>query len=626
MKKHKRIILNYLPPSRPDMPSISLSVLKSFMKNQGYEIEIIYWNVLFKELFSKFYKERKSNRSDFFEEEILQLLPFISLILKGKNDPLTEKRIQTYLVSIFPKYQLENNLGNFVLNRIEKEVSKLIDIEMQKFNFDNILLIGFSSKYFQWIPGMLFAKEFKKILCDINIVIGGFGTKAQAEEILGISKYFDFAIWGEGEYPLLSLSNYLNERSIPLETIPRLAYREKGIIKVNNSRSQYISFDSYRFPDYEDFEPIIKIDQQANSGILLPIESKRGCHWQKCKFCSINLGYKYRARDPLNVIEEITQNYKKYGITCYYFVDSDFVGDDIHYFERFLDAFIEFNIRYRIKFNFFIEVIHGGINPSLVQKMSIAGFNKVQIGYEANSDKLLKKMRKKVDFADHLIFIKFCTKYGISVQGANIIRGIIGETKEDVIESIQNLVYLRFYLNKKNEGFRHNISRLLLQRDTPFYFAINKNEKENWNFHPIAQFFPKDLINEESRLILFGGYKELDNKIEWEWFEKVSKYYEENEFNYKILKDRGRIYYNEYVNGNLIEQIVFIKPEYYQVLKLANDKILSLDDIYGQLEKMSAGIEKGRLVEAIEDLMEKKLIYVNDNKSRIITIIDVSSW
>lgn len=50
-----KVLLNWLPPSMPEWPSPSMSILKSYLQNCQYDVEIKYWNILFDTLVNEFW-------------------------------------------------------------------------------------------------------------------------------------------------------------------------------------------------------------------------------------------------------------------------------------------------------------------------------------------------------------------------------------------------------------------------------------------------------------------------------------------------------------------------------------------------------------------------------------------
>ena len=52
---------------------------------------------------------------------------------------------------------------------------------------------------------------------------------------------------------------------------------------------------------------------------MIPIEGARGCHWNRCHFCFLNQGYKYRRKSAEVIKEEILYNIKNILFTILLF-------------------------------------------------------------------------------------------------------------------------------------------------------------------------------------------------------------------------------------------------------------------------------------------------------------------
>jgi radical SAM superfamily enzyme YgiQ (UPF0313 family) len=619
-KLANKIVMNYMPPALTLVPSITFSILKNFIEKNGYTSRIIYWNRLIYELLiSKFRDFEFSAQTD---TDIRFLTPFLFELSDKFKDRSAQGRILSCMRAASPQYETIRKSYSELIKSINESISHLIDAELEKIEADSVLLIGFSSKFYQWIPGMLLAEKYKLKFPGIKIVIGGLLDKESALDILTICPGFDFAIWGEGEYPLLELCNFLEKGDIDIESVSRLVYRERDNVKATKCQSKYLSFQDYIYPDFSDFIEMPGINSILNL-CTFPIEGSRSCHWNRCNFCSLNRGYEYRQRPPESVIREMEYLFKRYKINQYRFVDSDIVGKDIVKFEEFLDMIIESSIKNSVKYVLCAEIIHHGFNSRLIEKLAISGFKQVQIGYEAITDDILKKINKKTDFSDTILFVKFAIKYGILIAGPNIIRGIVGETEDDIVESTRNLVYLRFFLSGKPGKLRHILIQLVYQEGTRFLKMLGIEERKKCKYNPLKYLLPNTLIDDERRFNLLGFARSLKNKIEWENFEKVNKYYEETESTYQILKNRGFYYYSEYLKGELINYILFNEPEYWGVLKAANDEVTSFQNIFHQLKKKFSGLTENHLTEVIEKLKSQYLLYANRDLTRIVSIIDV---
>ncbi|MCI0471777.1 MAG: radical SAM protein [Candidatus Aminicenantes bacterium] len=626
MKESKRrLILHCLPPSIVEMPSPAFSILKSFLAPHGYDAEVIYWNIYLKNLLAPYLSDYYNFKGDFSERDNMDLLPFIYLISERYNDARSRARITAYLERIFPQYMLEPGKYSRVLTEWKNGFYSLIDSVLENRQSDDVILFGFSSKFYQWLPGMFLAEKLKERFPQVKIVLGGFGDKEAARVVLKVCPHYDFAVWGEGEYPLLELSNLLFQGKNDFKNIPRLVFRQGEDLVCTGDKSKYFDFQPNILPDYRDyFDQAKEIDPSIDI-FALPIESGRGCHWNKCRFCYLNAGYRYRSRTTESIVNEIETHYKNYGMTGFYFVCNDIVGHDIKSFENLLDRLIELSNIHEVAFTFHGEVVHRRFNSRLIKKIFLAGFDKSQIGYEAITDALLKKINKRTDFADHLLFLKFAQKNGIEPTAANIMRGIVGETEADVFQSIENLPFLRFFMRRKEPGFFHSIQQLRLQGNTGFFHQVDKNDLGPWNYNFLTHLLPGNFIAEEQRFTLFDFTRPLEYQAAWDLFESVNRFYEETEFTYRVLTHGDIRHYYEYREGRVIDHTVFDKPEYWLALKTANHEVVSFEHIWEQIQAAYPQVTREKLTGIIQDLKASHLLYASADLSRIVSIIDTET-
>lgn len=136
-------------------------------------------------------------------------------------------------------------------------------------------LIGFCFYYCQWIPLLIFEDEIKTIFPKASFIMGGFYDVDSATEIMKIIKTLDFAIWGEGEYPLLELLDSLNNQQCH-NLIPRLIFKNNSNIENSNKiGSALLDLNNYTDLDFDDY--IIQARIKPMQQVVLPLSSKRGC-------------------------------------------------------------------------------------------------------------------------------------------------------------------------------------------------------------------------------------------------------------------------------------------------------------------------------------------------------------
>jgi radical SAM superfamily enzyme YgiQ (UPF0313 family) len=245
--------------------------------------------------------------------------------------------------------------------------------------------------------------------------------------------------------------------------------------------------------------------------------------------------------------------------------------------------------------------------------MALAGFQHVQIGYESPSSELLKKIHKKNTFASNLFFIKWARYFSIHIGGLNVLMGLIEETSEDIIEAIDNLYYMRFFLEKNY--FEHNISQLAIARSSRYYNEIK--DLNNWNLHPFSELLPNNYIDKNDLFDVFQFVKVQQNLL-WQNFVAIEKHYSTNLYEYDIIKNSNSIYYREFYNKALINEIELDDVLYWNILSLLNYKVLSINDIrcYLQIDDSS------KLYGIIDSLFDEGLLYKTKDYSEIVSLIN----
>jgi len=611
-----KILLNCLPPADINSPSISLSILKKFMETNGVETEIKYWNFLL------------SLMSDYIDSEDteIRLLPFLSILNDRNENTKGNNRIISLLQKLQPSYKAEDpDYYSDFLQTTKEEIFEIIHSELEEIDFSEVSLLGISAKYNQWIPGMILAEEIKKIAPEVKVIVGGFGNANVAQEALKLCDYFDFVTWGEGEYPLFELTEQLKKETPDFNMVPRLMYREDNALKQSTTnKSKYLDFENYIFPNYTDYIDNYPFPDDTDQ-ISIPINTIRSCHWRKCKFCDFNQGYKLRVRSPECVVNEIDYITREYGLTTFSFVDSDTFGS-LEHFEKLLDLIIELKYKNEEDYIFWAEIIPNEMfNARLMEKMAIAGFKNIFIGYDALSDSLLTKMNKSNSFSDNLFFVKYSLKNAIAPY-VNVIKHVPGETEEDVQECINNLHYLRFFYNNSIISFSHNYVNLVLSSMTKYYSLMSDDERKRYDGDDLSYLLPDYFSNSKDRFHLFRYEKNVPQNIkEWNKLIEIEEYYKTNKFSYKIQEHNGIYYYTEYCNDTEIENIVFGEPEYGYILKATEQKVCTFSELFSHMKKEYTEITEERLIEILTNLKEGYLIYCNAEFSNIVSVIDLNN-
>lgn len=265
----------------------------------------------------------------------------------------------------------------------------------------------------------------------VKIMVGGVHTSIFPKETLHYSPAIDYAIVGEAEVVLPKFLASLRAKS-GLSSVPGLCYRtEDGTIIFNGYPDKLTNLDDAPFParhlvnneSYFSF-----ISQKKNYTVF---NSSRGCPFH-CIFCEAG-GVAWRARSPVNVVDEFEECLVKFGIKEIDIFDSSFTISKARVLNicreinnRNLNKEIIWNVRSRID----------TIDEEMLCALKGAGCYRIFYGIESGNQGVLKTLRKYDDVGKIERMIKLTRKIGISTFGYFIV-GSPGETNETVMDTIR---------------------------------------------------------------------------------------------------------------------------------------------------------------------------------------------
>jgi|GEM_PF-741533 len=624
MNPNARIILNTLPPAETETPSTALSILKSFLNRHNVDAEIKYWNLLMTPALSG-YPFSDYAKQVFRDGETLQFL-FYAILADEFNDPEAEKRILALFQGHMPFFKFYNpNFYRDFIRENKRIILQIIETELAKIDPGNVMLYGITSKFFQWIPGMLLAREFKKKYPHIKVVIGGLSNKEQALAVMNMCPAFDLAHWGEGEYALLELCRQARENDFDYEKIPRLVYRpdtgEKEKLKISDAGAgEYLDLNENLYADYTDYFETAK-GKLSKDDVVLYFDTIRGCAWNQCNFCVLSAGYQYREKTPENIIKEIEYYADTHQVYQFFITDNNMIGKSVERFEHFLNLVIESAAKRGKKYSIGGSIIHKDLNERVMRKLAEAGFG-VQFGYEALADSLLQKMNKSSSFCDNLLLAKFVIKYDVRIWSTNLIRGIPHETEEDVLESIDNLHFLRFFLDQGK--FYHEFQELAVYGGSKYHAMLSDQDKTRYIDNFYAHFLPQAFITSDCRFNLFYYVKPLEFHYLWQQAEAIEKYYRENKTHYSLTINDAALCYEEFHNDQCVKSLRFEAPLYVDLLTIINDKVCSFQEIGDAMSLNHPHITVEKIKEILSELKTHYLVYHDKTCSKAVSVVDIS--
>jgi len=456
-------------------PSIQLGTLKAYLQRELPELKVDAYHVYLGVAEAIGYDLYKS----ISERSWLSEACFAALLY-----PEREK-----IVKGFWKHQAKNFglKANFkALCRSLKEVSEQI---LRSVHWAGYPLIGLSICYGQLTSSLYFVRQIKKVSPHSRILVGGSSCAGRmGESLLRTFPEIDFVVNGEGEIPLLQLvkSLFKGPRNQEDPPVPGLLTRSSGYAE---GFSQVARLDDLPAPDYTDyFETLKKLSEAKRFLPKLPVEMSRGCWWSKatlpqqaggCAFCNLNLQWEgYRSKSLRQVVQEIDSLTDHYELLSVSFVDNLLPPKN-------LQLLFETLARLGKDFRLFAE-IRATTSLDELLAMRAAGVAEVQVGIEALSTRLLRKLNKGTTAIQNLEIMKNCEAPNVPDLISNLLTHFPGSDETDVEETLNTLQFagaLRplkatsFWLGYGSPVWRHpEAFGIRKTRTHPFYYSLFPRE------------------------------------------------------------------------------------------------------------------------------------------------------
>lgn len=330
--------------------------------------------------------------------------------------------------------------------------------------------------------GLRTAEAVKQVDRAIHTVLGGPHPSINAEATAAHPDV-DFVVVNEGERTAPELFRALAAGADrrDMTRIAGIAFKIDQRIMVTPPRPLIDELDSLRFPARH-LLPMELYHRAASLGVKsralynidmgdkqyyyndrsTSIISSRGCPFH-CNFCSINLtmGYKFRKRTPSNVLAELDQCVRDYGIQHFDFEDDNLTFDK-NRIRNICDGIVESGHQFTWSTPNGIRA--DIIDEDLVIRMKKSGCRRVFVapesGVQAVVDEIIEKNMRLSAVTNA---VRLFAKHGVYIDASFVI-GSVGkngrvETKREILGTILFALKLRM-LGLAKAGF--NISTPLL--------------------------------------------------------------------------------------------------------------------------------------------------------------------
>jgi len=429
-------------------------------------------------------------------DPISSVLPSALEEERGHNPPLGLLYIAGYLKEKGRNYDvriIDGPTENLNYSQLKKKI--------KEFNPD---IVGMTTMSFTIIDALEAAKTAKTVNSRIRVIFGGPHVHIFSKETLELGNS-DFIILGEGEKTFYQLiENIDNEER--LKEIPGLIFYDKEHNLVQTGPPQLIeNLDELPFPARELIDNKKYFSLLGTSNLVTTMITSRGCPY-RCLFCDRpHLGKKFRARSLKNVVDEMEECAKKFGIKEFLIYDDTFTVDR----QRVVDICQEINKR-KLDIVWDIRARVDTIDEDLLTIMKKAGCERIHYGVESGTQKILDILRKGITLEQVEKAFKLTKKAGIQTLGYFMI-GNPTETKEDVLKTIK-------FAKKINPDYVHITITMPFPATDLYFLALQKGiiKKDVWlEFakNPSLDFVPpiwkENLTKEELHDLIKKAYKEF---------------------------------------------------------------------------------------------------------------------
>jgi len=414
------VVLVSMPFASPLWPSVGLGLLNAILVDSGIPTSIEYFNLDFLAEHGQWIFTLTEDNADtlmgewLFREQLFSDQPrpadegafLVDELLSGRA--VSQEDITRLLA-------LRETTGTFVTACTERIITQQPGV------------VGFTVGLHQHVASLAVAREVKRRLPDVFVLLGGPGCDGPiGRETLERFSFVDAVVSGEAENVIVDVVQLAFDGQT--EQMAELTgVSVQGRPAAHQDGAEYAcapvvtDMDSLPVPDHADyFDRYHSLDLPQRP--FLTFETSRGCWWgerRQCRFCSQNRQTQtFRMKSPERVYNELRQQTDRHDV--YWLAATDSI---LH--RRMLRELMPRLAATSQRYEVFFEV-RPDLAKADLRLLAEAGVKTLQAGIESFSDSILALMDKGTRAIEHLQFLKWCRVLGLRVFW-NLLYGMPGE-------------------------------------------------------------------------------------------------------------------------------------------------------------------------------------------------------
>jgi ribosomal peptide maturation radical SAM protein 1 len=368
--------------------SLGPHLLQAVAKARGYDVQVLYANVLFERVISQPVYDRFIDASEDLLGERMFARAAHDLPALGRNG-------HEYAARPFPSGRTAGELEETAVCFVEALALAIAE--------SGTPIVGCSTSYEQTNAALAILRALKRIRPGVITLLGGANCEGPMGDALYelAAPYVDAVFSGEAEEQLIPV----------LDLAARDGVIAGGVVRC----APLQQLDELPTPDFRDFLEQVELvlPAAAKAAVRIPYESSRGCWWgakHHCTFCGLNgEGMGFRQKSAGTVFADL------HGIAAATGVRSIEMADNImpHAYLKSLVPLLRdspvpgVELFYEIKANLsFRDVL----------ELKDAGITRIQPGIESLSTPLLRLMRKGVTAGQNIALLRYARACGMAVD------------------------------------------------------------------------------------------------------------------------------------------------------------------------------------------------------------------
>jgi radical SAM superfamily enzyme YgiQ (UPF0313 family) len=352
--------------------------------------------------------------------------------------------------------------------RVISNSADLLEKELQNADY-----LGISAGMnYQVATALLASKKAKEM--NIPVIWGGSYSTFHANEFIKFP-YVDYIFLGGAE------KNFQDFLEKGIDHTHGIVYKKDGIVKCNKKRIPY-NLNEYFPPAWDLVDPQDYIRKYKDLR-LMNMTTSRGCP-HRCLYCyqPSMWDQRWSHLSIENVKEEISLLLKKTSMNAIYFFDDNFAVNKDRVFK--IGNFLDKN---NLKWSCLIRASY--LTEKFVKQLAELNCNKICIGAESGSQKVLDFIKKDIKVRNTVKAAKLLGKYALNSEFF-FMTGFYDETEQDRQKTLALIDYV-----EEIAGTETFLRVALPFKGTPYYEIATKNgfqrentlmslSEEKWDFNP----------------------------------------------------------------------------------------------------------------------------------------------